>query len=507
MYKSAGYNNISFMSTTQKYISEIRRILWPIEWHENRKFLPMAAMMFCILLNYSTLRSIKDGFVVTSIGAEAISFLKTYIVLPSAVLSMIIYVKLCDLLNSKKVFYTITSFFILYFIIFAFVLYPNPDFFHPNSKTIETLSNQLPNFKWFIRIIGKWSLASFYTMSELWGSVMLSLLFWQFANEITKIEEAKRFYSMFGMIANLALPVTAVIISYFLSDATQLVSEKIKFLPLLCVIVVSGLIVLFLYRWMHTNVLLNKNILASEKKAPKEKVRLSLVESFKMIFTSRYIGLIAVLVLAYGISTNLVEGVWKSKIQQLYTTSQEYTMFMGKFQAYQGVTAIIFMIIGSNILRSVSWITAAMLTPLMMLVTGIVFFIFIFFDNTIAMYLTGIFSSGPLVMVVIIGAVQQILAKSTKYSLFDATKNMAYIPLDKELKTKGQAAVEVIGGRFGKSGGGVIQSTFFMLFPTFSFVEATPYFAGIFFVIVILWLYAIRALNKEYTNTMVDHSY
>ena len=76
------------MEKTEKlnFAAELRRVFWPIEWHENKKFLPMAAMMFCILFDYSVLRSIKDGFVVTSIGPEAISFLKTYVVLPSAVI-------------------------------------------------------------------------------------------------------------------------------------------------------------------------------------------------------------------------------------------------------------------------------------------------------------------------------------------------------------------------------------------------------------------------------------
>jgi len=47
---------------------------------------------------------------------------------------------------------------------------------------------------------------------------------------------------------------------------------------------------------------------------------------------------------------------------------------MGTFQAYQGVAAIFFMLIGCNILRRVSWSTAATFTPVMILFTGLAFF-------------------------------------------------------------------------------------------------------------------------------------
>jgi AAA family ATP:ADP antiporter len=487
------------------FILEIRKILWPIEWHENKKFLPMAAMMFCILFNYSSLRSIKDGFVVTSIGPEAISFLKTYVVLPSAILAMVIYAKLCNIMSQQKVFYTVTFAFLAYIALFAFVLYPNPILVHPNPETIENLSQQFPNFKWFIKIIGQWSYATFYTVAELWGSMMLSLLFWQFANQITQTSEAKRFYSMFGLLGNLSLPLTGAVLGYFLSDEVKIVTDELKFVPLFIITIFSGFVVVFLYWWINKNVLTDSRFFDSNAtKTKKSKVKLSLVDSFKMIFTSKYLGLIAMLILAYGISINLVEGVWKAKVKELYPTKEQYTIFMAAFQGYQGWAAILFMIVGSNILRRVSWGVAAIFTPLMILVTGLAFFGFIVFDNKIAMYLTGILASTPLALAVTIGTIQNVLSKATKYSLFDSTKEMAYIPLDDEMKSKGKAAVDVVGGRLGKSGGGVIQSTFFILFPAFSFAEATPYFAGVFFIIVILWVYAIRALNKEYNHKLAE---
>jgi AAA family ATP:ADP antiporter len=42
--------------------------------------------------------------------------------------------------------------------------------------------------------------------------MMVSLLFWQFANSVIKTEEAKRFYSMFGMLGNLGLPAAGFVL-------------------------------------------------------------------------------------------------------------------------------------------------------------------------------------------------------------------------------------------------------------------------------------------------------
>lgn len=61
-------------------------------------------MMVCILFNYACVRSIKDGLCVSYIGAEAVSFLKTYVVLPCSMLMMMGYMALCNIMSPKGVF-------------------------------------------------------------------------------------------------------------------------------------------------------------------------------------------------------------------------------------------------------------------------------------------------------------------------------------------------------------------------------------------------------------------
>ena len=77
---------------------------------------------------------------------------------------------------------------------------------------------------------------------------------------------------------------------------------------------------------------------------------------------------------------------------------------------------------------------------------------------------------------------------------------MAYIPLSLELRTKGKAAVEVIGLKFGKSLGAFIQSSMFILMPLATFDSVTVYLLGFFIVVIMIWVWNVRALNVEYTK-------
>ena len=105
-------------------------------------------------------------------------------------------------------------------------------------------------------------------------------------------------------------------------------------------------------------------------------------------------------------------------------------------------------------------------------------------------------------LAVLIGAAQNIFSKGAKYSFFDPCKEMAYIPLDSESKTKGKAAVDVIGNPLGKSGGSFLQQ---ILIGTFGSLQAsTPYLGGFLGVIILAWINAARSLNIQFLQKSAE---
>ncbi|XRB12244.1 ATP/ADP-transporter [Pseudoscourfieldia marina] len=466
------------------------------------KVVPLTLMMFCILFNYTILRDTKDVLVVTApgSGAEIIPFLKTYVNLPAAIGFAAIYARMSNFMGREQLFYTILFPFIAFFGAFAFIMYPARDFLHPTEFCVDLLEKLGPKFMGPLAILRNWTYCAFYVAAELWGSVVVSVLFWGFANQIMEVKEAKQFYPLFGLIANVAL--------IFSGQAVRLFSAIRADLPpgvdgwglslkgLMGMVVIGGFCVAGIYWAVNKYVLPNVPQPTTTKKK-KEKLSMGIGESVTFLAKSSYVRDLATLVVAYGISINLVEVTWKSKIKAQYPDPNDYSMFMGNFSTATGTVTFMLMIISRFIFGKFGWGVAAVITPTVILLTGAVFFSLILLPGAWDPVLAAL-GFTPLFMAVLVGAAQNIFSKGSKYSLFDPCKEMAYIPLDEETKVKGKAAIDVICNPLGKSGGSLVQQ--FMIFTFGSLAASTPYLGGVLLVIVIMWLKAAASLNVQFED-------
>lgn len=489
----------------------IRSFLWPIHHHELKKFLPMQAMLFLICFNYSILRNLKDAIVITASGAEIIPFIKVWGMLPMAVVITVLFTKLSNRYSQERVFYIMISGFLTFFALFAFVLYPLRDTLHPHAAA-KALEEMLPGGKWLIAMGHNWIFTSFYILAELWGSMVLSVLFWGFANEVTRISEAHRFYSVFSIGSNIAASISGLVAVFFLSpdnffgtnsglDYDKEAAWEKNLTIFVSVIIVSGIAVMAIFRWVNRNVLTDPRFedLHKIKRAKGPKAKLSLRESFFYLSNSRYLLYIAVIVISYNLVINLVEVVWKDQLRMLYPSNSDYMTYMSYLTFSFGLVSTITAFFMSKILTRFGWTRTALITPVIMLVTSVGFFSFMFFRDSLAGPVITLTGLTPLAIAVFFGSAQNCLSKAAKYSVFDATKEMAFIPLSHESKLKGKAAIDGVGSRLGKSGGSLIHSGLLMI-TTLS--TGAPYVAAILMGVIIFWIFVTRALGRKF-NALV----
>ncbi len=483
------------MHSQEKEFHGLRAILFPIHWQELKKFLLLSLMQCFIIFTYQLLWDAKYTLIVHSAGAEALSLVKLLGVIPGAIITMLVYTKLSNIFSREKLFYISIVPFLLFFGLFAFVLYPNQDLFHPSEEWVQQMALLYPRLRTFFELIGHWSYGLFYVASELWGSVAISLLFWQLANDLVSMKEAKRFYPLFGLITNLSLIFAGITIGIF-SEVRDSISPdvdpwEITLKYLIIVVLLCGIAILFLRRWIATRIA----AAGSDSKKP-SKSNMSLKDSFLHLSRSKYLLFLTIMVMGYGISQNMIEGVWQDQVKTFFNNQNSYSAFMGHLSLMIGLTTFFFILLGSNILRLSGWYLSAVLTPIIILSTGLFFFFLVIFKEQLAPYTTAFFDMTPLALAVWIGFFQDVLTKSSKYSLFDPTKEMCYIPLDQESKVKGKAAIDVVGARFGKCGGAFVQQT--LLFLTASTLASiAPYLAVMCILTVAVWIFAVGRLHEN----------
>jgi AAA family ATP:ADP antiporter len=480
-----------------------RSIFWPIHRVELKKFLPMFFMFFFVTFNYNLLRAYKDSMVVTAhnSGAETIPFIKVWAILPSAILLTFVFTRLANRFTREKVFYIMMSIFLSFFFIFTFVLYPAQELLHPHALA-DKLQLLLPEgCKGLVAIFRNWTFTLFYVMSELWSTAIMSVLLWGFANEVTTVSEAKRYYGLLTIGANIAGIFSGQAAVYFsgnlfiswLPYGNNAWDQAILFLS--CTIIVSGIITISLFRWLNNHV-----IRPSERDQPEhlrpEKVKMSMRKNFAYLARSKYLICIAAVVLAYNIVINLIEVVWKNQIKQAYPNPSEYNAYMGEVMTLMAVIATVMaLFITNNVIRK-SWTATALIPVAITLVTGIAFFGFIMFQNSSLLWVAGMLGTTPLMLSITFGSLQNSLSRACKYTLFDATKEIAFIPLSNESKLKGKAAIDGVGSRLGKSGGSVIHQVLLLFFSTVG--ASTPYVGAIFLIVICVWILAVISLGKQF---------
>lgn len=493
---------------------KVRSFFWPIWQHELRKFIPMFALFFLVSLNYHFLRITKDSLIITAsdAGAEAIPFLKVWAMLPAAIVFVFLFTRLSNKFNRESIFYIMTAIFIGFFLLFALYFYPCRDSMYLNSIA-DFLQSVLPQgFRGFIAMIRYWMFSLFYVMAESWSNIMLSLMLWGLANDVTNVKEAKRFYALFGIGIN-SSGILAGILSVYLTSGMQGGSTNAifplsrffgcktawdeSFMIFMVIVIVIGAIIFLLHRYLYRCIFPQQRLQTTKDTTDS---KMSITDSLKCILKDKYLIHIALILLSYHIVINFAEVLWKSQMKELHPDPSTYTTYFSNVIIFVGIiSTIASFIISGNVIRRLGWKTAAYITPIIFIVTTICFFYFLFVKQyfpSMSSAITMMFGMTPLALTVFFGSLQDCLGRSAKYTVYDCTQQMAFIPLAAESRIKGKAAIDGIGSRLGKSTSSLIMQ--FLLITCATSIGSSPYILMIMAIIMVVWMTSVKFLGKRF---------
>lgn len=470
----------------------------------------MVIIMVCILFNYSILRATKDALIATAPGAgvEVIPYLKSIFVMSAAAIFVVLYTKISNIFSFDKIFYSCNLVFIIFFLTFGFIIYPNLESFHPKVFTVQEYQTEFPRIKFLFSVWGVWTYSLFYVVAEMWGNIMIPLLFWQFANQTIAISEAKRFYPMFILFGNLALVFSGYSLKLLCDPnfcpivTTDIWEGSLK--GLMALISVMAFVSIASFKWLKSNGI-NDVDLGKIEKMRKNTFKMGVFQSFTYIFSNRYIGLIALLILSYSISINLVELVWKKQISLWFLgDANSYNTFMGRYVAWTGITTIIIAFLTKGVINKYGWFNAAISTPIVLAISGTLFFTLLLAVGLLEPLLVAL-SIPATYFAMEVGMVQSILTRGTKYTLFDTSKEMAYIPLDNELKAKGKAVVDIMGARLGKTIGSWLVLALFYILVVHDIMDILPHLIWIIGFVLLMWILSVFSLHHLYVKKVNEN--
>lgn len=488
------------------FAKHARKILKPMDGLWGR-LVPMSLMFYFMAFANSIMDAVKDTLVVTAFGgAEQIPYLTVYAVLPTSLLFVSLFARLSSKFGREKLFYMAVTFFMCFFALFTGVLYPMRDVLHP-YELAATLATTLPRgLAGGIAVFTNWTYSLFYVAGELWGDVVLSLLFWGLANEITRVSEAGIIYPLLGIGANVAQACSGLFMKFVTTQwhpagvaPEDMWAAKLKLF--MTVVMFCGASIMACHKYICDEARKDPNSAMMEKQrdsktqsdadkaANKKTKKAGLLSSLMYVFESPEVACLAVMAVAQGLSSIIFQVAWKTQLRIYRPDPTSYAAYMGDVQTYSGMVTGIFMVAAPFLFKNLGWKGTLSVTPKTVIALGWVFFgtsIYALRHGQLAQ------SSAILPWLVLGGAVIYIVERAAKFSLFKPAEEMVYITLDEDSRTKGKAAVDVLGAQIGKTGGSFMQQG--LIFAYGSIIGALPVLVCCHSAIAICWLVAVNAL-------------
>ena len=423
--------------------------------------------------------------------SEVILVVRGAFVLPASILSYMLYVKLIQHFRSSTIFYGIVCFFIVFWALYAFVLYPYQDQIIPYTLVNKLMLILGRNHQHWVASLRYWMHVLFFLMEELWTQIIVSVMYWGFVNNICSIQQAKRFYGSFISCGVVGVIASALSIVYY----SQRYDSHVYVLQILVsYIIVCAIISMILFRWAHallgTKIVYGNDITLSS--------RGSLLSGLRYIFLSRYLVCLTVVAISINFCQTLLEGTLESYVRGSVVDITAYRSAFAYRIFFISILALVGSFIAGKVVQKFGWMAIASIGPIIAGL-GCLFFVMSYLKNS--MVSSCISNYIPMIdrYIIIFGYIEVIMLRAAGLTFYEEIVQIAYIPLNHKEKIEGKAAIDMVSTRVGKAGSSWLQLILLAVFRTNDVRKCSGVLAFILFIIVIVWYKAIGFISRKLT--------
>ena len=255
-----------------------------------------------------------------------------------------------------------------------------------------------------------------YVWKDLYIVVLVEV-FWTFANSLFQLSTARWIYGFFGVMGSLGSSLGGFTASW-LSKSMHVSAER---LPL--TLFPTLFVALLISMWLASR---GEPVRAPARSAPP-----SIADGIALLRKSSYLPWIFALICIVQVVITLVEYQFNGLVEQTYAQVDIRAQFLGTLYGYTETGALVLHAVTGVVLR-VLGVTGTLLAIPSVLGAGLMAFL-----------------AEP--RVAVISAVR-VAAKAFDYSLFRNAKEMLYLPLDYDEKTRGKAFSDMLSYRAAKGG-------------------------------------------------------
>lgn len=440
-------------------------------------YILLLALVTLLNLAFTILRSARSTLAVTDVGGSAtlVPYYELMGTVPAAIAFSWLLSRLLVRFSLPRVFLVTLGGFLIFFTLYAAVIYPLWRYHVASLLARETLWGSA--FAHLPTLL-------FFAVAEMWKVALLSILLWTYVNQFMALQQAKTLYApvMLGssLGAMAALPLTQACSDFSFFKEWAIDEWHASLTTQLAAVVLISFVIALLFTLLSRH-------LGSGSPPPK----LSLWHAVASSFRSPYLSAMALIVIVDYLIYSFVEVVLFAVLKEAYPDPIHYCNMMAQMAQWGGIlTAVTALWLGPLLLRNLPWTYTALVTPLVVIPMALLFLAIV-----IAREWQWLPDQEGLYYALWSGAILYCLGRATKYALLDTTKELAFIPLTRQEQLQGKLSIEALASRGGR---GVASIGSIVLFSSAGTVVAS---APALFILVtvglIVWVRATLVVGSS----------